>query len=57
MQKNIHSAAQNPAEVSQSSLALDLAPRRTQHVSNTWFLLFGTAFQPLVIGWAALGSY
>ena len=33
--KNIHSSAQNPAEVWQSSLALDLAPRRTQHVNNT----------------------
>ena len=52
VQKNIHRGAQNPAEVSHSSLA----PRRTQQVNNTWFLLFGT-FQSLVIGWAALGSY
>ena len=35
IQKNIHSSAQNAAEVSQPSLALDLAPRRTQHVNKT----------------------
>ena len=28
----------------------------SQHVNNTWFLLFGT-FHFLVIGWAVLGSY
>ena len=58
IQKNIHSSAQNPAEVSNidSSFAQELALRRTRHVNNMWFLGFGT-FQSLVIGWAVLGSY
>ena len=37
IQKNIHSSAQNPAEVSNidSSFAQELALRRTRHVNNT----------------------
>ena len=34
----------------------DLALKRTQHLNNTWFLLFGT-FYFLVIGWAAMDYY
>ena len=50
--KNIYSSAQNPAVFwkFESSFAWDLAPRRTQCVNNTRFLLFGT-FHFLSFSW------